>query len=132
MTVRNRELVTTAMVVKDAAASYTVGGIVPAGMKRWVTFIQVDPINPIPSAMGFYFASIPTAYPTVASVVATANRKLLMHLRGIKVSAVYKGTKQIPPKANPDTPLFSIAGGSYLGVAATLSTGNLFVQYFDE
>lgn len=130
--VRNRELVTTAMVVKDATASYTVGGIVPAGMKRWVTFILADPVNAIPSAMGFYFASVPTAYPTVASCAAAANRKLMLHLRGVKVSAVQKGNKQIPPKANPDTPLFSIAGGSYLGVAATLASGNLLVQYYDE
>lgn len=130
--VRNRELVTTAMVVKDATASYTVGGLVPAGMKRWVTFIQADPVNLIPTAMGFYFASVPTAYPTVASCVATANRKLLLHLRGSSASATFKGSKQIPPKANPDTPLFGIAGGSYLGVSATKATGNLLVQYYDE
>lgn len=132
MTVRNREVVTTAMVVSSSVASLTVGGLVPAGMKRWVTFIQADPIAAIPEAMGLYFASVPTAYPTVASVVAAANRKLLLHLRGTQVSAVYKGNKQIPPKANPDTPLFSIAGGNYLGVTATLTTGNIVVQYYDE
>lgn len=132
MSVRNMELKTTSMLVKDATASLTVGGQVPAGMKRWITFLSVDNAAVSASSVALYFASVGVSNPSVASCVATGNRKLLLSLRASLLSSVHKNFKQVPLKPNVNTPLFSIDAGKWCGVSSTGATGNLFVQYYDE
>lgn len=133
--IRSMEIQTVSKIVQQSAASNTIGGQVPANMKRWVTFMMFDSDKTVEaSSIGVYLASVTTANPTVASVIATANRKLV-----VMGSALNGGQSNsarpfmVPPSGpDPDVPLFSIAGGSYLGVYATLATANVFAQYFDE
>ncbi|MBU0846624.1 hypothetical protein KKH23_05490 [Patescibacteria group bacterium] len=137
---RNIDLKTYQKVVKKTAASFTVGGIVPAGMKRWVTFVQFSPFSSDSlltrqSHCGLYVASVVTQYPTVASVLLAANRKAILYLRCTRKTGVIGGRK--PPLRFPDAPtikapILSIAAGKYLGLVATGTSVSAFVQYFDE
>jgi len=132
---RNIELNTVSKIVTSDTAGIVIGGQVPAGMKRWVTFLMFDTaaVNRV-SDVGLYFASVSTANPTRASIVATSNRKLFVGLEGTQLSQSNKPRPVMVPSdgPNPDVPVFSIAGGNYLGVYASKTTANVFVQYYDE
>ena len=132
---RNVELQTESLACKADAISLNLGGQVPAGMKRWVTFITVDAAQPA-NVVGarVYFASVNVSNPTEASSIAVANRKMLVDLRASKaVDSVRGGCPfQVPRQPNVDKPLFSISGGNWLGILASDVSANVFVQYFDE
>lgn len=132
--VRNIDLKTTSVLLADAAISTTIGDQVPAGMKRWFTFFQVRPADPAASGCGVNLASVPTAYPTEASVVATTNRKMIIRVRSttFATSAKFNGMVNMPHDPNINTPLFSIEGGNYCGIIASKCTAQVFAQYFDE
>ena len=132
MLLRNIELKSTSMLVKDTTASLTIGGQVPAGMTRWVTFLSMENAAVSASSFALYVASVPTANPTVASITATTNRKLLVSVRASLLSSTFKNPVQIPLKPNIDTPLFSIGAEKFCGVSATGATANLYAQYYDE
>jgi hypothetical protein len=137
MAVRTKEL-KTVMKVLSSSTSYSVGGQVPTGMKRWVTFLQIDTgsaadkVAAGASQLGVYLASVGVSNPTKASIVATGNRKMLLHLRATQMTGARRPPLRVPPIPNPDAPLFSIAGGKWLGVSATKTTGMLNMQYYDE
>ena len=79
MNIRNRELKTVSKVITSGVANITIGGQVPANMKRWVTFLLMDSITTTrASDIGFYFASVAVSNPSIASTVLAANRKLLI------------------------------------------------------
>jgi len=147
---RNIELNTVSKIVTSDTAGIVIGGQVPAGMKRWVTFLSLDtPLVTGASSVRLYLASVATNNPTKASLIATSNRKMLLDLRasGLRVATGLSKTSGHsrkndvtpygPPLMVPETPdtsrpLFSIAGGYYLGVYASYTTANVFVQYYDE
>ena len=132
---RNIELKTVSKVASSQASTLTIGGVVPAGMKRWVTFVSIDtPIIAGASQLGVYLASVGVSVPIKASLIATANRKMLIYLRSTQANTdPFRRTPlQIPKIPNINTPLFSIAGGKWLGVFATKTTANITLQYFDE
>jgi len=150
MDVRNTEIKTISKIVTSETAGITIGGQVPSGMKRFVTFLTLD--TPLPtgcSSVRLYLASVATDNPTKASIVATSNRKMLLDLRasGIAIATALSKTSgttrkndltprgpplQIPLKPDVNAPLFTIAGGKYLGAYASYTTANVFVQYYDE
>lgn len=133
MVVRNHELKVDSTVVTSLTAAITLGGQVPAGMKRWVTFLSIDSIGVDEvSNVCMHFASVGVSNPTLASIVATGNRKIYLPLRGTGISGLNHGALIVPPNPNPNTPLFSIAGGKWLGVAASITTGLVTMGYFDE
>ena len=132
---RNMELKTVSKVASSQASTLTIGGVVPANMKRWVTFVSIDTMAKAgASQMGVYFASVGVSVPIKASLVATANRKMLLYLRSTQANTdpLRRTPLQIPKVPNTETPLFSIAGGKWLGVFATKTTANITLQYFDE
>jgi hypothetical protein len=132
---RNIELKTVSKVASSQASTLTIGGVVPAGMKRWVTFVSIDtPYIAGASQLGVYLASVGVSVPVKASLIATANRKMLIYLRSTQANTdPFRRTPlQIPKVPNIETPLFSIAGGKWLGVFATKTTANITLQYFDE
>lgn len=134
MSARNRELQTVSKVVSSDASTITIGGQVPAGMTRWVTFIALDAyLAANTEALRMYFASTGAA-PTKTSMIATGNRKYLFDLRASKLLNVTPDGVpfMVPRQPNVDKPLFSIGGESYLGVYASSITSNLFVQFYDE
>jgi len=133
---RSRELKTVSKMIKSETAAITLGGQVPAAMKRWVTFITVDPkgVAMAMSDVALYLASVGVSNPSLASIVATGNRKLHVALKATQKSICSKYLPvMVPPSGpDPDNPLFSIAGGKWLGAAASQTTANVFMQYFDE
>ena len=133
MSMRNKELKLDSTVVSSSTAGITLGGQVSAGMKRWVTFVQVDSIGANEATnVTVYLASVGVSNPSVASIVATGNRKAYLPLRGGEASSVNRNGLFVPQIPNPNTPLFSIAGGKWLGVTATITTGYVTIGYFDE
>lgn len=132
--IRNIELKIKDKVVTSATSALNVGGQVPANMKRWFTFVSLDTVVAAGGAsqIGVYLASVSVSNPTKASLIATGNRKLLLYLRATGVAGLKKAPVQVPKVPNINTPLFSIAGGKWLGVWATKTTGTLKTQYFDE
>lgn len=131
---RNIELKTVTKTITSNTAGKNIGGQVPAAMKRWVTFVSIDNVYSAAGAsqLGVYFASVPASDAVKSSLIATANRKLLVHLRGTQSLGFRKGPVQVPKVPNIDTPLFSIAAEKWLGVYASKTTGIVTVQYFDE
>ena len=132
MSIRNRELKT--VEVNISTTSGIVGDQVPAGMKRWITFLALDTkvIAGGASQLGVYLASVAASNPTKASIIATSNRKTLSFLRATQTSGMRKTPLTIPKKPNADNPLFNIASGKWLGVYATSTGGLITMQYFDE
>ncbi len=137
MAVRTKELKTITKVL-SSSTSYSVGGQVPAGMRRWITFVQIDTgvtaagVAGGASQIGMYLASVGVSNPTKASIIATGNRKVLLHLRSTQMTGARRPPLRVPYTPNPDAPLFSIAGGKWLGACATKTTGMLTMQYYDE
>jgi len=135
MSTRNIELETTSKIVTEDTAALNLAGQVPAGMKRWVSFLAVDTatVNRA-SAVGVYFASVSVSNPTKASLIATSNRKRFIPMEGTQLSRSNKARPLMLPESGPDpeNPIFSIAAGKWLGVYASLTTANVFMQYFDE
>jgi hypothetical protein len=132
MSTRNRELKT--VEVNISTTSGIVGDQVPAGMKRWVTFLALDTriIAGGASQLGVYLASVSVSDPTKASIIATGNRRALSFLRATQTSGMRKTPLMIPKKPSVDNPLFSIAAENWLGVYATNASGLITMQYFDE
>lgn len=145
---RNKELQWVSKVFSSKTSKLNIGGQVPAGMKRWVTFLMVDTAGIKGSSWGYqsgklYFASVAVAQATAPAIYAAANRKLLVDFVGsnTKGSGIAVGRtpggRSHPPLRWPDKidtnkPLFSIAGGAYLAAFGSLATYQVHMQYFDE
>jgi len=107
-------------------------------MKRWVTFLALDTMLVTgASSVRLYLASVGVSNPTKASIIATGNRKMLLDLRATGLLRDQNFTPDGPPLMIPDKPdvnkpLFSIAGGHWLGAYASYTTANVGLQFFDE
>jgi hypothetical protein len=131
MVIRSRDLKSKSQLLKTGGSQVNLGGQVPAGMKRWVTFLLLNE-NAAAKQAGVYLASVGVSNPTRASVVATGNRKLLVYMRTTQTSGARKPPLAIPEVQNADYPLFSIAASKWLGAVATGTSVMATVQYFDE
>jgi len=152
MSIRNKETQFLNKSLKEETAGLDLGGQVPAGMKRWISFLSLDSILITgASSVRLYLASVSVSNPTKASLIATGNRKMLLDLRATglaqtvgsaatsKIGSTHRQdiTPEGPPLMMPDTPdtekpLFSIAAGNWLGAYASYTTANVSMQYFDE
>ena len=138
MSIRNTETQLLSKSVKEETAELTLGGQVPAGMKRWVTFLSLDTMLVTgASSVRLYMASVAVSNPTKASLIATGNRKMLLDLRCTGLVTAQDLTPDGAPLMAPDTPdtenpLFSIAAENWLGVYASYTTANVGMQHFDE
>lgn len=133
MTTRTKDIKTVNKVLTSDTSKINLGGQVPAGMKRWVTFLSADTVlHTGCSGFTLFLASVGISNATRASVIATGNRKYLLRGRATQHSGQRKYPVRIPSAPNPDTPLFSIASGKWLTATATLTTVQVIVQYFDE
>ena len=133
--IRNIELKTISKFITSETSRTNFGGVVPAGMKRWVTFLMCDTKTvALASSCKLYFASVGISNPSKASMIATGNRKWLLAIKGTQLSISNKKRPvMIPPAGpDPDAPLFSIAAGKWMSVWASITSANLFMQYFDE
>lgn len=123
MGVENYDLKTVAKQVTTAPTSLGLGAV-PSGMKRWVTFIGVE--NAYGGVQTVYFASTATDLSASTATAASAGAKLRVRL-GVNE------TRYLPvDKPDPDNPLFSIAGGSYMEVWPNRGSALVFIQYYDH
>jgi len=134
MSVRNRELKSVFKVFSSDASALNIGGQVPTGITRWVTFLQIDsPTVALASSNRVHFAEVDSGA-TQASLIAAANRKWMVAYKATSISDSSHKLPIMNPEdgPDPDAPLFSIAGEKYLGVYCTATTGHVFCQFFDE
>ncbi len=118
----------------SATSFKSIGGAVPTGMKRYVTFVQVSRVEGATGkGVRVYIASTAaSATLTLTSASASSKMKILIG------SASCDGNFSIPAKINTKNPLFSVAEGKYLTVrqGSTAALGNaeasIFVQYYDQ
>jgi hypothetical protein len=135
-----RDIQTKSKIVSSKASTINMGGQVPTGMKRWITFLCFDAYSLAGAKpIKLYLASVGISNPTRASVIATGNRKWMIDLRatGVKAGTAHVVNTRGPPfmipmRINQENPLFSIASGKWLGVYVSNLTANVFVQFFDE
>ena len=138
MSIRNTETKFLSKVVTSETSGINLDGQVPSSMKRWVTFLSLDTMLVTgASSVRLYLASVNVSNPTKASLIATGNRKMLLDLRCSGMVAAENLTPDGPPlmipdKPDPEKPLFSIAGGNWLGAWASYTTANVNMQYFEE
>lgn len=137
MSTRNKELQTVCTAPKNNVAGLTLGGQVPSNMTRWVTFLMIDSATILDASdVNIHFASVNVSNPSEASTIAATNRKINPEWIASNLSLCNCGglPYMLPESGpNPDSPLFSIAGGNWLSVFTSVAaTVNLFMQYFDE
>ncbi len=135
MNFRNLAFQSVNKVLSSTASGKTLGGQVPAGKRRFITFLMVDGLTAErTSGLGVYIASVGVSNPTAASIMATGNRKLLITASATQISRNDVLRPVVFPIAGPtaNAPLFSIAGGKWLAAYSTATTVNLTVGYFDE
>jgi hypothetical protein len=129
------DLKTVSKPITSETSAITIGGQVAAGMKRWVTFLAVDTalVNAVEQGT-VYLASVGVSNPTKASIIATGNRKAIYPMEGTQLSRASKRRPILVPAGGPDpeNPVFSIAGGKWLAAWSSVTTANVFIQYFDE
>jgi len=144
---RNTDIKWVAKVHSSKTSKLNIGGQVPSGMKRWVTFLMIDGAGVKGSNWGqpykIFFASVGVSNPTAASIYAAANRKFMFDAVGsvTKGSLIavgrHPGGRSLPPirlpnRIDTNKPLFSIAGGKWLAAFGSGSTFIVHAQYFDE
>ncbi len=118
----------------SATCIKSIGGVVPTGMKRYVTFIHVSRVEGATGKGVMVYIASTAASATLTLTSASASSKMKIVIG----SASMGGNISIPDKINTDKPLFSIAEGKYLTVrqASTAAKGNaqaaIFVQYYDQ
>jgi len=135
MSYRSRNIRTVSKLLALNTATM-VGTMVPAGMTRYVTFVQAGPSPTIsrPSSVVVYFASAGVSNQSIGGVRATAGRKLRTLIRTTGVSGYAQGNPMvtIPRKPSLENPLFTIAASKWLFTGASVTSGQVLVQYFEE
>ena len=100
-------------------------GAVPSGMKRWVTFVNID--NKYGGENTLFVCS--STGETVASTITLASAAAKQ-----RHTLQTKEHRTLPQSGPTDTrfPLFNIAETAYLSVLTTKGDANLEIQYYDE
>jgi len=100
-------------------------GAVPAGMKRYVTFINLQ--NVYGGAQKVWLAS--TSATTFASTPTLASTAALFTIHLHSANSDFQ-----LPKSSPDYdhPLFSISEDSYLDILGQYGSTQLFLQFYDK
>lgn len=124
MAVQNYDIKTLSKIIGTTATSLGLG-VVPSGMKRWVTFIRAD--NKYGGNNTLYFASATAeagaSTPTLASAAAKDRVRL-------QTNEEFFNPPQGP--TDPRFPLFSIAEANYLSLLTDRGDAIVFMQYYDK
>jgi hypothetical protein len=115
-----------------------IGGAVPTGMKRYVTFISVRPtlLTKVSKGSKIWFCSAATSQATKFSTLALASaaKKFVVRIPSATAQKRFFAYPESGP--DPENPLFSVAESKFL-TAQTHSTTHVsascavFVQYYD-
>jgi hypothetical protein len=121
-----------------ATGSTNIGsGIIPTGMKRFVTYIRANRItvSAVQTACHIHIAEVSTSKPTSASAVAATNLKYLIGFQSGANTASSMAPVNVIEIGEPGStkPILSIAGGTFAGVSASGgSPVDVVAQYYDE
>jgi len=118
--VNQHDIKTKTILVSNAATDLGLG-VVPNGMKRWVTFIRFSSHDGVSTPYFMLGSGI------TATDISTTNMKF----RAIEDVPHYN-YDNCPKTPDPDHPLFSIAAGKYLTAYDYNGTSAIFIQYYDE
>jgi len=117
-TVRDVDIKTAVQTVTATPTDLSLGAV-PAGMRRWVTFIKVSNTNA--GANALFLCS-----GTTATDASTGNR----------VDKIILGSQYdlvaMPDSPDVTKPLFSIGASRYLALLASASSMEARIQYYDE
>jgi len=134
--VRNIDIKTVHKIVSSQGSGLNIGGQVPAGMQRYVTFLMVDTVTQALNHGRVHFASVGVSNPTYASALGTAYCKMVMAIRATGASRAVNCAPNGPPiqlgSCDPQKPIFTIAASKWLTVGCSAVSAQVFVQYFDE
>lgn len=123
---------------KMSATRTAIASTVPAGMKRYVTFVRLERNNASVNEGSRVFlisAAVKGGYGSSTAVIdASGGLKMMLELMS---SVAQPKQVQLPLRIDTENPLFSIAAGKYLTVAkSALAIASepctLFVQYYDQ
>lgn len=131
---KNYDIKTVSKYLGAKSAHIVIGDIVPSGMTRYVTFMQVASVKSGGSQGSKAFICSTPATDTASSTGAASTAQKMVIAMG---SATAAGAVQIPATPDTEHPLFTIAAGKYLtaylcSVAGHSSPVQMFTQYFDE
>lgn len=122
-------------IVTQDGAAVAIGSSVAAGMKRYVTFVRVDPRN-MSSKKGskVWICSTSTAVKASSTTTASAAAKMLLMIPSAVGAQKFA---QVPDYPDSENPLFTIAASRFLTARISkLQLGSasvtLFVQYYDQ
>ena len=131
-------------ITTDAKAAVSIGGAVPTGKTRFVTYARIERTERVISGFSGLTGLLCEApnKTTLSSISSYASAvsvgKLQLNLAGCSASSHAAipdigMVNQVPDRPDVDHPLLSIAGGKYMYFAVPkIPAASLFVQYFDE
>jgi len=121
--VKNYDIRTLSKIISTTNTGFGIG-IVPTGMKRWVTFIRADNV---------YGGENKLIFASVTGNAAASNLTLISAAAKERITLQAKEHFADPPRgpSDPQFPLFSIAEGKYLQAKTNRGQANIFLQYFD-
>jgi len=123
MGVENHDVKTLSQTISSTAVTAGIGAV-PAGMKRYVTFLRID--NVYGGAQQVFIASLTTAASVCTASAATGAAKIRFNISADEEESIPPGVPDV------DHPLFSIAAGHFVGALTTRGQAHMFVQYYDE
>jgi len=120
--VQNYDLETLSKVIGTAIATLGIG-VVPVGMKRYVTMLRVCNIAGMQNTL--YIASAANSANTSTPTLASATQKYSARLNTDETAEF--------PSSTPDVehPLFSLAASSYMNMVTDRGDVRAFMQYYD-
>lgn len=121
--VRNTDLKTVRKLITTAGAS--LAGPVPAGMKRWVTFVRI--VNQHTGIQKLWVCSTVASLTATTPAAASAAAKMSFYLQALE-------RENVPERGPTDHkfPLFCIAEDKYFTALPALGNASVFAQYYDE
>lgn len=122
--VKNYDIKTISKVISTVNTGLSLGAV-PAGMKRWVTFVRADNVYGGENKLFLVSTTAETAASTVTLASAGAKDRVTLQSKEHFAN---------PPKgpADPEFPLFSIAESKYLTAKTNRGSVNLFMQYYED
>ena len=123
--------------------AYSIGGAVPAGKTRFVTFVRIELTEEVQSNSSgvtgvLGVASNLTALSAISAIATVLSGAAIpMHLAeasGANPGFIDKQImNQMPDRPDMDHPLLSVGAGKYLYYGLTdAPAASIFVQYYDE
>lgn len=124
------DLKSKSVVIGTAAANTSFGiGRVPAGKKRFITFVSAVNMHIGAGSTNTLYLASHTASQLTALTSATARKKIAVPFRVSTVDQV----RQVPEgQIDLQNPLFSVAASNFLSARTTNGDVDVFVQYYDD